>query len=222
MLPRCGRVAHVCEANSILQSVFPAAIAFFETVKFAIRLFLWNKLKIRTRQRGNCSTLAGKSRGGTPFCRTLKIVLPKSRIFCKVFLIATVPPEQLQDICLLLQGNKAGRSCSPRLEKLSLFSPPSPCAKSMARRISLPAGSDQGYSPWIPPAFLKNCWIKKLLFACGSEFATPFLEKPTESGSARLGHIPSLPWESQLPLKLCSIIIAFWFLKAIAILSICS
>ena len=35
-----GRVAHVCEANAILQSVFPAAIAFFETVKFAIRLFL--------------------------------------------------------------------------------------------------------------------------------------------------------------------------------------
>ena len=27
------------------------------------------------------------------------------------------------------------------------------------------------------------------------------LEKPPESDSARLGHIPSLPWESQLPLK---------------------
>ena len=30
-----------------------------------------------------------------------------------------------------------------------------------------------------------------------------FLGKPLESGSARLGHIPSLPWESQLPLKPC-------------------
>ena len=29
------------------------------------------------------------------------------------------------------------------------------------------------------------------------------LGKPSESGSARLGHIPSLPWESQLPLKPC-------------------
>ena len=29
------------------------------------------------------------------------------------------------------------------------------------------------------------------------------LGKPPESGSARLGHIPSLPWESQLPLKPC-------------------
>ena len=29
------------------------------------------------------------------------------------------------------------------------------------------------------------------------------LGKPPESGSARLGHIPSLPWEPQLPLKPC-------------------
>ena len=29
------------------------------------------------------------------------------------------------------------------------------------------------------------------------------LEIPPESSSARLGHIPSLPWESQLPLKPC-------------------
>ncbi len=31
--------------------------------------------------------------------------------------------------------HKAGRSCSPRLEKLSLFSPPPPCAKSMAQEF---------------------------------------------------------------------------------------
>ena len=48
------------------------------------------------------------------------------------------------------------------------------------------------------PTFLKNCWIKKLLVACGN-----ILGKPPESSSARLGHIPSLPWESQLPLKPC-------------------
>ena len=78
MLPRCGRAAHICEANSILQSVFPAAIALFETYQFAVWLPLWNKLQIQTRQRGNCCTLAGKSRGGTPFCRTRKTVLPRS------------------------------------------------------------------------------------------------------------------------------------------------
>ena len=31
--------------------------------------------------------------------------------------------------------HKAERSCSPRLEKLSLFSPPPPCAKSMAQEF---------------------------------------------------------------------------------------
>ena len=78
MLARCGRVAHICEANQILQSVFPVAIAFFETVKFAILWFIRNELQIRTRQRGNCSTLAGKSRGGTPFCRMWKTGFPRS------------------------------------------------------------------------------------------------------------------------------------------------
>ena len=126
MLPRCGRVAHICEANWILQSVFPAAIAFLETYQFVIWLSLWNKLQIRTRQRGNCSMLAGKSRGGTPFCRMLKTVFPK---------------------------NNVSR---------------------------------------------ETLWKS-------------FLGKLPESGSARLWHIPSLPWESQLPLKPCLSLQPFWF-----------
>ena len=40
-------------------------------------------------------------------------------------------------------------------------------------------------------------------FACGLELETSLLGIPPESGSARLGHIPSLPRESQLPLKPC-------------------
>ena len=136
MLPRCGRVAHICGANySAIR--FPCCNCIFETVKFAILWFIRNKLQIRTRQRGNCSTLAGKSRGGTPFCRTLKIGFSKSIVSRETIEapVATVPPEQLQDNRLLLRFHKAGRSCSPRLEKLSLFSPPSPCAKRMAREF---------------------------------------------------------------------------------------
>jgi hypothetical protein len=30
--------------------------------------------------------------------------------------------------------------------------------------ISLSANSDQGFSPWTSPAFLKNCWSEKLYF----------------------------------------------------------
>ena len=47
-------------------------------------------------------------------------------------------------------------------------------------------------------AFLKNCCTEKLFIRLRL-----VLGKPPESGSARLGHIPSLPWESQLPLKPC-------------------
>ena len=52
-----------------------------------------------------------------------------------------------------------------------LFAPPRKAVAFLTTRsvcqkhgtgISLPAGSDQGYSPWTSPAFLKNCWIKKL------------------------------------------------------------
>ena len=51
-------------------------------------------------------------------------------------------------------------------------------------------------------AFLKNCCTEKLFICLRFIIDKPlFLEKPPESGSARLGHIPSLPWESQLPLK---------------------
>ena len=43
------------------------------------------------------------------------------------------------------------------------FSHPfSPCAGSTAHGVSLSADSDQGRCPWTLPAFLKNCWIKKL------------------------------------------------------------
>ena len=53
-------------------------------------------------------------------------------------------------------------------------------------------------------AFLKNCCTEKLFICLRLIIDKPlFLEKPPESDSARLGHIPSLPWESQLPLKPC-------------------
>ena len=37
-------------------------------------------MQVQTTHRGNCSTLVGKSRGGTPFCRMRKTVFPKSSV----------------------------------------------------------------------------------------------------------------------------------------------
>ena len=152
-----------------LQLVFPAAIAFFETYQLAIWFFLWNKLQIQTRQRGNCSVLAGKSRGGTPFCRTLKICFPKSIVSRETteIPVTTVPPEQLQDNRLLLRFHKAGRSCSPRLEKRSLFSPPPPCARKLARGVRCLRAAFRATRPEPRQHFWKIVGSKNFSVACG-------------------------------------------------------
>ena len=81
MLPRCGRVAHVCEANCICNKFFLLQLHFLK-LSNSNKVGLWeSRLQIQTRQRGNCSMLAGKSRGGTPFCRMLKIVFSKNHSF---------------------------------------------------------------------------------------------------------------------------------------------
>ena len=145
--------------------------------------------------------MAGKSRGRTPFCRTLKIVFPKSRIFCKVISRCNCSTGTVARCLFLVSVSQGGAVLfAPPRKAVAFFTTPSVCQKH-GTGISLPAGSDQDYSPWTSPTFLKNCWIKKLLFACGLWLETSFLGIPPESGSARLGHIPSLPWESQLPLK---------------------
>ena len=76
---------------------------------------------------GMCPSLAEPDSGGFP--------RSNFEMFHVKHFVATVPPEQLQDVCLLIRFHKAERSCSPRLEKLSLFSPPPPCAKNMAQEF---------------------------------------------------------------------------------------
>ena len=110
MLPRCGRAAHICGANRILQPVFPAAIAYFKTVQFK-----------------------------------------QSEIMSIKVVNSDKATGQLQH---------AGRQ-------------------------------KQGWNPLLPDA--KDRFPEK----------KSILGKPLTFGSARLGHIPSLPWESQLPLKPC-------------------
>ena len=83
---------------------------------------------------------------------------------------------------------------------------------------------------WAARPHLANIF-KKLLdqktFVC----LRLILGKPSQSGSARLGHIPSLPWKSQLPLKPCILLQpldlkgncdSFDFLLDFCFLSLCS
>ena len=84
--------------------------------------------------RGNCDSQA--SWGCAPALpNRFRVVFLRAMFHMKQSeSIATVPRNSCKITAYRsVSGNKAGRSCSPRLEKLSLFSPPPPCAKSMAQ-----------------------------------------------------------------------------------------
>ena len=105
------------------------------------------KAKIQAGQRGDCSTLAGKSRGRTPFCRTLKIVFPKSRIFCKVISRCNCSTGTVARCLFLVSVSQGGAVLfAPPRKAVAFFTTPSVCQKH-GTGISLPAGSDQDYSP---------------------------------------------------------------------------
>ena len=147
MLPRCGRVAHVCEANCICNKFFLLQLHFLKLSNSSKVGLRESRLQIQTRQRGNCSTLAGKSRGGTPFCRMLKIVFPRSRILYKVIFRCNCSPGTVTRCLFLIQVSQGGAVLfAPPRKAVAFLTTPSVCQKH-GTGISLPAGSDQGYSP---------------------------------------------------------------------------
>ena len=66
MLARCGRAAHICEANSILQTVFPAAIAYFETVKFKQSRIMRIKVANSSKATGQLQHAGRQKQGWNP------------------------------------------------------------------------------------------------------------------------------------------------------------
>ena len=113
------------------------------------------------------------------------------------YFVATVPPEQLQDICLLLRFHKAGRSCSPRLEKRSLFSPPPPCAKSMARGFRCLRAAIRAARPEPRQHFWKIAGSKNFSFACGSLLTANHPKKQlllSKKSLLFLQNIPKIKW----------------------------
>ena len=87
---------------------------------------------------GMCPSLAEPDSGGFP--------RSNFEMFHVKHFVATVPPEQLQNTCFPFRFHKAGRSCSPPRKAFAFLTTPSVCQKH-GTGISLPAGSDQGYSP---------------------------------------------------------------------------
>ena len=64
-------------------------------------------------------------------------------------------------------------SCSPRLEKLSLFSPPPPCAKSMAQGFRCLRAAIRATRPEPRQHFWKIAGSKNFLFLCSAQMTQP-------------------------------------------------
>ena len=116
-------------------------------------------------------------------------------VFLRALPIVTVPPEQLQDICSLLRLHKAGRSWSPRLEKLSLFSPPAPCARRMAQGFRCLRAAIRATRPEPRQHFCKIAGAKNFLFACGSIFGNDASKENGLSHPAKGGSTPAFAYQ---------------------------
>ena len=82
------------------------------------------------------------------------------------------------------------RSCSPRLKKLSLFSPPAPCAKRMARGFRCLRAAIRAARPHLANIFEKLLDQKTFYFACGSVLATnPNHKKEDSRPFLRIGYL---------------------------------
>ena len=138
-------------------------------------------MQIQTRQRGNCSMLVGKSRGGTPFCRTGKtgfskrsslLGIPPESDSARLGHIPSLPLESQLPLkpCISLQpldfiGNCDSLRFSPRFLLCFIVQ------FHLLRKCGLLAHTS--------PAFLKNCWIKKLFVspaACMEEPSCKIVE----------------------------------------------
>ena len=139
--------------------------------------------------------LAGKSRGGTPFCRTLKTVFSKSRIFCKAFPLQLFPRNSCKIAVYCFRETRRGGLVRPASKSCRFSHHPLRVPKAWHGDFAA-CGQRSGLLALNLASIFEKLLDQKT-FVC----LRLVLGIPPESGSARLGHIPSLPWESQLPLK---------------------
>ena len=139
--------------------------------------------------------LVGKSRGGTPFCRTLKTVFSKSRIFCKAFSLQLFHRNSCKIVVYCFRETRRGGLVHPASKSCRFSHHPLRVPEAWHRDFAA-CGQRSGLL-----ALNLASTFEKLLDQKTFVRLRLVLGIPPESGSARLGHIPSLPWESQLPLK---------------------
>ena len=141
--------------------------------------------------------MAGKSRGGTPFCRTLKTVSSKSRIFCKAFSLQLFHRNSCKTFVSRSGFTRRGGLVRPASKSCRFSHHPLRVPEAWHRDFAA-CGQRSGLLDLNLASIFEKLLDQKTFVRLRL-----VLGIPPESGSARLGHIPSLPWESQLPLKPC-------------------
>ena len=182
MLPRGGRAAHICEANLFLKFVFPAAIACFKTFKFRQSYIMRIKVVSSDKATGQLQHAGRQKQGWNPLLPDAKDCFPKEQVLLRktnciqfgkagahpqLALGIAIAPETLFSHCNLLILMAIAILCDSLLDFCLRFS----IRFYLLRKCGLLAHTS--------PTFLKNCWIKKLLVACGSYLtANSFLQIP--------------------------------------------
>ena len=180
MLPRCGRVAHICEANCILQQVFSDAIAFFKTCQFAIDYLYEVSYKfgqgngaIAARWQAKAGVEPPFAGCGRPFSlkavfhvkhgsrETTRIRFGKAGAHPQLAWESQLPLKP----CLSLQPFNFKGNCDSS-DSLLDFCFLSLCSFNLLRKCGLLAHTS--------PTFLKNCWIKKLFILPAARFFIHF------------------------------------------------
>ena len=108
--------------------------------------------------------LVGKSRGGTPFCRTLKTVFSKSRIFCKAFSLQLFHRNSCKIFVSRSDFTRRGGLVRPASKSFRFSHHPLRVPKAWHRDFAA-CGQRSGLLAHTSAAFLKNCCTEKL-FIC--------------------------------------------------------
>ena len=162
-------------------------------------------MQVQTRQRGNCSMLAGKSRGGTPFCRMLKIAFPRSKIFCKAFPLQLFPRNSCKIFVFSLGFTKRGGLVRPASKSCRFSHHPLRVPKGWHRNFAA-CGQRSG----LLVLNLANIFEKLLdqkTFSCLRQYSW----KTTRIQFGKAGAHPQLAWETAIAPETLCLITAFLF-----------
>ena len=182
-----------------------------------LRLIIYNHLKSNLlRKRG---LLAHTSAAFLKNCCIEKLFRIVQR-FSEKYFVVTVPPEQLQNTCLLLRFTRRGGLVRPA-SKSSRFSH-HPLRVPKAWHTDFAAcGQRSGLLALNLASIFEKLLDQKTFIFLRLMTGNTALRKALESGSARLEHIPNLPRESQLQFFRFSLRFLFSFIMQFDLLRKC-